>query len=360
MATVRAWAVRQWPVAVGLGVLLIGDVVSVRWRDVPGQGWVWPGAVALCVLAIAAWRWPVGAGVAGGALLIGWSTVLRLAGAQVVPELGTLLAVEVGAVAWLMVVAVRRESVVVASAAVASLVTGGVAAQWLRVEPSAGAPMHDRLLSAALLLCVCVMAGRFLRNRDAERARAVRAAVAAARERERLGLARELQEVIAQHTPPDNAEAQAALQCLTATLRGWGRGRGTAGAGHRRSRGRFEERDPWRRYRGGARRDLAEPVPAAVSTTVLRMVQESVANARRHAAGARRIEAKVRAGGGLIRVEVSDDGRPTAAKTSGFGLIGLRERVHLLGGEFSAGRTPEGGWLTAAELPLREPEPDVP
>ncbi|GAA3454838.1 sensor histidine kinase [Dactylosporangium matsuzakiense] len=356
----RAWAVRQWPVAVGLGVLLIGDVVSVRWRDVPGQGWVWPGAVALCVLAIAAWRWPVGAGVAGGALLIGWSTVLRLAGAQVVPELGTLLAVEVGAVAWLMVVAVRRESVVVASAAVASLVTGGVAAQWLRVEPSAGAPMHDRLLSAALLLCVCVMAGRFLRNRDAEQARAVRAAVAAARERERLGLARELQEVIAQHTPPDNAEAQAALQCLTATLRG-----GDAGEAPRVRATDDLVADLKSATHGGGTPvaldvDLAEPVPAAVSTTVLRLVQESVANARRHAAGARRIEAKVRAGDGLIRVEVSDDGRPTTAKTSGFGLIGLRERVHLLGGEFSAGRTPEGGWLTAAELPLREPEPDVP
>ncbi|MFI5908631.1 sensor histidine kinase [Dactylosporangium sp. NPDC051541] len=356
----RAWAVRQWPVTVGLVVLLVGDVVSVRWRDVPGQWWVWPGAIALCALALAAARWPVGAGVVGGVLLVGWSSVLRLAGAQVVPELGTLLAVEVGAVAVLIVVAVRRESAVVASAAVSSLLVGGVAAQWLRVEPSAGAPIHDRLLSAALLLCVCVMAGRFLRNRDAERARATRAAVIAARERERLGLARELHEVVARHTPAGDAEAQAALRCLAATLRG-----GDSGEAQRVRAGADLVADLKGVTQGGGTPvmlevELEEPVPAAVSTTVLRLVRESVANARRHAAGARRIDAKVRTGDGLIRVEVSDDGRPAAAKTSGFGLIGLRERVHLLGGEFAAGRTPEGGWLTAAELPLREPEADVP
>jgi signal transduction histidine kinase len=102
---------------------------------------------------------------------------------------------------------------------------------------------------------------------------------------------------------------------------------------------------------------LVEPVPAEVATSVLRLVQESVTNARRHAAGAREIDVTVRAEGGIARVLVRDDGRPgRAPKTygGGYGLVGMRERVQLLGGRFSAGRAPAGGWQVAAEVPLRD------
>jgi signal transduction histidine kinase len=103
--------------------------------------------------------------------------------------------------------------------------------------------------------------------------------------------------------------------------------------------------------------ELAEPVPAEVATSVLRLVQESVTNARRHAAGAQEIDVLVRAGGGMAQVLVRDDGRPgREPKTygGGYGLVGMRERVQLLGGRFSAGRVPTGGWQVAADVPLRD------
>jgi len=105
--------------------------------------------------------------------------------------------------------------------------------------------------------------------------------------------------------------------------------------------------------------DLAEPVLAEVATSVLRLVQESVTNARRHAAGANEIAVVVRTGGGVAQVLVHDDGRAAGQpKTcgAGYGLVGMRERVQLLGGRFSAGVAPGGGWQVSADVPLRDPE----
>jgi signal transduction histidine kinase len=102
--------------------------------------------------------------------------------------------------------------------------------------------------------------------------------------------------------------------------------------------------------------ELAEPVPAEIATSVLRLVQESMTNARRHATDAREIMVSVRASDGSVRVEVLDDGRVPGGPRSmggGYGLVGMRERVQLLGGQFSAGRAVHGGWQVAAEVPLR-------
>ncbi|WP_220505768.1 hypothetical protein [Microbispora sp. H10830] len=44
-----------------------------------------------------------------------------------------------------------------------------------------------------------------------------------------------------------------------------------------------------------------------------------------------------------------------ARPTQGFGIVGMRERVGLLGGHLSAGPRPEGGFRVAARLPLPEP-----
>jgi signal transduction histidine kinase len=105
--------------------------------------------------------------------------------------------------------------------------------------------------------------------------------------------------------------------------------------------------------------ELAEPVPAEVATSVLRLVQESVTNARRHAAGANEIAVVVRTGGGVAQVSVHDDGRASGQPKTyggGYGLVGMRERVQLLGGRFSAGVAPSGGWQVTADVPLRDPE----
>ncbi|MGO4755736.1 ATP-binding protein, partial [Streptomyces sp. 2MCAF27] len=53
-----------------------------------------------------------------------------------------------------------------------------------------------------------------------------------------------------------------------------------------------------------------------------------------------------------LRVEIVDEGHGVGAPGSGYGITGMRERVALLGGRFSAGPRPEGGFRVAARLPL--------
>ena len=57
------------------------------------------------------------------------------------------------------------------------------------------------------------------------------------------------------------------------------------------------------------------------------------------------------AGGGELRIEVTDDGKGASGETSlGHGLIGMRERVSVYGGTLVAGSRPEGGFRVAASM----------
>lgn len=95
-------------------------------------------------------------------------------------------------------------------------------------------------------------------------------------------------------------------------------------------------------------------VPPAVRTTLFRVVQEGLTNARRHAAGAAvRVELEIGPGEATVRV-ADDGGRPGApgdGPGSGTGIVGLHERVTLLGGRFDAGPRAGGGFTLAAWLP---------
>ncbi|WP_055529748.1 sensor histidine kinase [Streptomyces graminilatus] len=99
----------------------------------------------------------------------------------------------------------------------------------------------------------------------------------------------------------------------------------------------------------GERREL----PPDVDLSAFRIVQESVTNVVRHAdARACRVTLDYRAADALA-IEVTDDGRGHGSATdTGFGLAGMRERVALLDGEFTAGPRPEGGFRVAAQLPV--------
>lgn len=92
-----------------------------------------------------------------------------------------------------------------------------------------------------------------------------------------------------------------------------------------------------------------------VSTAVFRVVQEALTNAARHAR-ATRVRIALRWSDGLLLVEVRDDGRGiTEAQRSGprsLGLLGMRERARLLGGEVTITGTPGRGTTVSACLPV--------
>ncbi|WP_406461764.1 sensor histidine kinase [Streptomyces sp. NBC_01622] len=98
------------------------------------------------------------------------------------------------------------------------------------------------------------------------------------------------------------------------------------------------------------------PVPADIDLSAYRIVQEALTNVVRHAATGR-CRVAIDYGDEELSVEVVDDGRGATGNGSahGFGIIGMRERVGLLGGGLSAGPRPEGGFRVAARLPLPAP-----
>ncbi|MEU5219471.1 histidine kinase [Streptomyces sp. NPDC020807] len=105
-------------------------------------------------------------------------------------------------------------------------------------------------------------------------------------------------------------------------------------------------------------RESAAGLPAPVELAAYRIVQESLTNALKHAAPGEVRVALARAPGAL-RVEVTSPygERPgPSAPGSGAGLVGMRERVALLGGVFEAGRVTDGEgrgcWRVRAELPV--------
>ena len=96
----------------------------------------------------------------------------------------------------------------------------------------------------------------------------------------------------------------------------------------------------------------AAPLPRAVELSAYRIVQEGLTNALKHAR-ASQADVTVRYAPGELRLEVRDDGVGAVSSDGlGHGLVGIRERVKIYGGEMSAGALPEGGFVLSARLPL--------
>jgi signal transduction histidine kinase len=114
------------------------------------------------------------------------------------------------------------------------------------------------------------------------------------------------------------------------------------------------------------------PLPSAVDTTAYRIVQESITNVIRHV-GPTRVTVVLEPGPDVLEVRVTDDGTPDAADGAtaprapaesrvdavtggsagaGRGIVGMRERCQLLGGELTAGPRAGGGFEVRARLPL--------
>jgi signal transduction histidine kinase len=211
------------------------------------------------------------------------------------------------------------------------------------------------------------------------RAESWRRALDQVRSQERVGLARELHDVVAHHVSAIAVQAQAgramAGQRPEAGLEALAAIEGEA------SRTLAEMRAMVRVLRDGApaeynpqpgvadlvslaRRDPVpvvdvelpgelDPLPHPVDAAVYRLAQEALTNALRHARNPSRVEIRVVQAGGRLLLRVTDDGQidPARPASHGFGLLGMTERVHLLGGTLRAGPAPEGGWTVDAELP---------
>jgi signal transduction histidine kinase len=97
-----------------------------------------------------------------------------------------------------------------------------------------------------------------------------------------------------------------------------------------------------------------QPLPPAVDLSAYRIVQEATTNVLKHAR-ARRVDIRVHYTAAMLALDIRDDGPgdgTDSASSSGHGLIGMRERVALFGGELRAGRDPAGGFSVHARLPL--------
>jgi signal transduction histidine kinase len=96
------------------------------------------------------------------------------------------------------------------------------------------------------------------------------------------------------------------------------------------------------------------PLPPGIDLAGYRVVQEALTNALKHA-GAARAEVAICYSDTALEVAVTNDGHRARNGRVGHGLIGMRERVTLYGGEFHAGPRNGGGYVVRATLPLAQP-----
>ncbi|GAA4220975.1 signal transduction histidine kinase [Streptosporangium album] len=105
---------------------------------------------------------------------------------------------------------------------------------------------------------------------------------------------------------------------------------------------------------------IGEPRPLSpgVELSAFRIVQEALSNAMRHAPGAAvRVEIGYHPGAPTVRVANTAPDRPAPPSPgAGHGLLGMRERTAMLGGDLATGSTPDGGYEVTALLPATAPK----
>ncbi|WP_345288816.1 sensor histidine kinase [Kitasatospora albolonga] len=97
----------------------------------------------------------------------------------------------------------------------------------------------------------------------------------------------------------------------------------------------------------------AVPLPPEVDVSAYRIVQESLTNVLKHARTDHCLVTVDQLPDALL-LEVTDHGAGPGSGPTGFGLVGMRERVALLHGEFTAGPLPGGGFRVTVRLPLSD------
>ncbi|MEV4513256.1 histidine kinase [Dactylosporangium sp. NPDC049525] len=365
--------------AVALAAVVAGTAVAIAasW----GGAYFLPGAAAGILTGAAALLRHRGgrlrAAVAGLAVAAAAVVAAHVAGLPAEPGPATALALAV------LVGSVTRVAPVRTVAAVAAAGLAVVAVGAFTHPGWSGA--FAVTVFGALAWAGGVLTGGALRLLDARRL----AAVAAVRRDERLTIARELHDVVAHHVTGIVVQAQAAQ--LVARKDPAKAGESFAGieaagaealAAVRRVVGLLrdeESADPgaWgvaagperiadlvsRFERVGPAVHLQLPPhedqwPAEVTGAVHRVVQESLTNVARHATHASNVTVALSEVDRTVTFRVADDGAggPPGVH-SGYGIVGMRERVEALGGTLSAGPRPGGGWQVDGTLPLPGPGP---
>ncbi|WP_247706447.1 sensor histidine kinase [Streptomyces liliiviolaceus] len=264
-----------------------------------------------------------------------------------------------------------------------------------------GSPLHvPDFVLMFLILVACWAIGRTVRARQDGEAERRRLSVEAAMARERARIARELHDVVTHHVTAMVVQADAAqflladapervetgleaisdsgrralrdLQHLLGVLKASGdpaadglpsamsapsapdRGPEPGGLSELVEQTRTAGQ-PVELAERGERQELA----TAVELAAYRVVQEALTNALKHAPGHRTL-VQVHYGREDVEVEVTTEGAPATTtaqrrrplgRGGGHGLIGLRERVSVFGGELSAGDRPDGGFSVHARIP---------
>jgi signal transduction histidine kinase len=346
-----AGATGRWPFELVVG-LVICAVALLR-----GRNRAWAAAIGLAIFglaALAAALWnlptqPLTSGALVGLLVLGAAAIraLPLRSAAVIAVVGTI------------VVAVGE---------------AGHAADTFDAQALFG-------LTGAVLWAAALGVGLWLRHLDRQH----RSAVEAIRRDERLELARELHDVVAHHVTGIVVQAQAATfvgaehpQALVSALASIESAGTDAMSSMRRLVDLLRDSDDTdgfasspepldelveRFAKHGPSVDLRVPAdlrvppwPREVSTTIYRIVQESLTNIARHAPDARSVTVTVAHDTGRVTVEITDDARVVTSVRSplgnGYGLVGMRERVEALGGKVRAGPLAQAGWSVHASLPV--------
>ncbi|WP_405640440.1 sensor histidine kinase [Streptomyces uncialis] len=253
---------------------------------------------------------------------------------------------------------------------------GAVAVSMVLVpRPVPASEVASGVVFASLLMTLPWLVGTALREQRSYAELAARQAVVD----ERLRIARELHDVVAHHLTVITVRAEIA-RAVTATspqeaertLALVGTAGRTALTEMRRMLGVL--RSPWDGAELGSApglEDLAAlaggagprvelcadpdpPLPPGVELTVYRIVQEALTNVVRHAGSADCRVVLSRTGSEAVEIEIVNEApsRLTARRPGGgHGLIGMRERAAMCGGEFSAGPLATGGFRVHARLP---------
>lgn len=366
----------QWPIAAVLALLMVGELLIM---GEPGRAGalVWLLTVPVCIAAVTSFKSRAFTIPVAVVSIFISSFVIAYFQVNVPTILSPLTIAETAACLVITAVVVREEPRRAATWSVGSLVAVSFFAAIVRDNWLSGSN-YNEMLGSLVLGFTAVGTGLYFRARDTESGRLIAAAVTDAQKEERIALARELHDVVAHHVTGMLVQAQAALEvsdddphAAHRLLPGIVRSGTEALGAMRRLVGTLRqgeneaattdlaadviaavERTRELGFETRLRIDLPDVVPPELGRSVLRLVQESLTNVHKHAVSPTMIDVEIsRTPAGALRVIVADDGQLHELNQGGYGLVGMRERVDLLGGLFSAGPR-ENGWQVLAELPL--------